>query len=462
MSDQNEVIQDDEPQYEMTPEQATSLDGPTALPGVFNRKKTLVIICIGLAFFVMLAVIINTVKSSKKSKSGAGDEYAASRSNSSFLNSLRDSALRDNNRKEDSELNQSESVEKFVVEEPSLPPVSFNRPVENNPPVRSPPAPVPVYQPPPAQPQYQTPSSYSSPQQQDSHYRSSLVPNVQGSLFSGNAAARQSVQSSSQQNASSASYDNYLNQLNQRAAGYQQTMGTPAQNNQQSGQNSQNSQNFYESSNPSGAIYDGRFLGANALWIGTMIPGILETAINTDLPGHVLARVTQNVYDSQTGKFLLIPQGTLLVARYNNSVSYAQSRVQIIWDTLIRPDGYQIDLDGANGVDRAGMAGQEANYSENWFEYVKAAGIITLFAIVNARFVETANKYSKSEETASSVAQANQQFFNQLGSSLVSRAMSIQPTLTVDNGTLINIMLNKTIYLPSVPGFSPAKKYVLE
>jgi len=459
MGDQNEIIDDDEPQYELTPEQATSLDGPAATPGVFNRKKTLVIICIGLAFFVMLAVIINTVKTSKKSKSAAGDEYAASRSNSSFLNSLRDSALRDNNRKTGPEPGQSEGAEKYVVEEPPLPPVSFNRPGENNPPARSPPSPV--YYPPPGQPgqtQEYPASASSAPRQSDSHFRSSLVPNVQGSLFnSRNASVQQDVRNSPQQGASASPYDDYLNQLNQRASAYQQTLGTQAQNNQQP-----NNQSFYESSNPSGAIYEGRFLGANALWIGTMIPGILETAINTDLPGHVLARVTQNIYDSQTGKFLLIPQGTLLVARYNNSVSYAQSRVQIIWDTLIRPDGFQIDLDGANGVDRAGMSGQEADYHENWFEYVKAAGIITLFAIVNAKFVDTANKYSKSEETASSIAQANQQFFNQLGSSLVSRAMGIQPTLTVDNGTLINIMLNKTIYLPSVPGVSPAKKYILE
>jgi type IV secretion system protein VirB10 len=455
MSDQNEIIEDDEPQYELTPEQATSLDGSTASPGVFNRKKLLIFICIGLAFFVMLAVIINTVKTSKKSKSAAGDEYAASRSNSSFLDSLRESALRDNNRRGNPEFNQPKGVEEFAVDEPSLPPVSFNKPDENIPPARSPP----VYYPPPDQPQYQGPPS-SAPRQSDSHFRSSLVPNVQGSLFnSRNASAQQDVRNSSQQSASATPYDDYLNQLNQRASNYQQSLGTPAQNNQQS---SQSNQSFYESSNPSGAIYEGRFLGANALWIGTMIPGILETAINTDLPGHVLARVTQNIYDSQTGKFLLIPQGTLLVARYNNSVSYAQSRVQIIWDTLIRPDGFQIDLDGANGVDRAGMSGQEANYHENWFEYVKAAGIITLFAIVNAKFVDTANKYSKSEETSSNIAQANQQFFNQLGSDLISRAMSIQPTLTVDNGTLINIMLNKTIYLPSVPGFSPAKKYILE
>jgi len=438
---------EEEPKYEMTPEEAVSLDGSGGSPGIFNRKKVLIFICCTLAVFVMIGVISYAVKTSKKSKSASGDEFASSRSNASFLASLRDSALRENSRNRDDEPVLTQNMEQPAVEEPSLPPISFNRPNENTP-VRN--TPVPANQP---QMQQSPPSSGASAPPPDTHFRSSLVPPIQGSLFSGNAAVRQTA--SSRQNASSP-YDDYLNQLNSRASDYQQSGGTQAQNNQNG------AQNFYESSNPSGAVYEGRFLGENALWLGTIIPGILETAINTDLPGHVLARVTQNIYDSQTGRYLLIPQGTLLVARYNNSISYAQSRVQIVWDTLIRPDGFQIDLDGANGVDRAGMAGQEADYHENWFEYLKAAGIISLFSIANARFVETADKYSNSQETSSNIAQANQQFFNQLGSSLISRAMSIQPTLTVDNGTLINIMLNKTLYLPSVPGFAPVKKYILE
>jgi type IV secretory pathway VirB10-like protein len=453
MPEENIIPGDGEPEYEMTPEEATGLGGG-GTPGVFNRKKLMIFICITLAASVMLGVIFNTVRTSKKPGPAAGDEFASSRSNASFLASLRDSALRENSRRADAGTGQAEGAGQAADEGPLLPPVSFDRPREDGP-ARVPPATA--GQPPPQPPQ---PSGYPPAPQQaqpDSHYRSSLVPQVQGSLFSRNAPAQQGGGNSPQQ--SPTAYDDYLNQLNSRVPAYQPS-GAQAQNNQQS--NQQGNQNFYESSSPSGAVYEGRFLGENALWLGTMIPGILETAINTDLPGHVLARVTQNIYDSQTGRHLLVPQGTLLVARYNNSVSYAQSRVQIIWDTLIRPDGFQIDFEGANGVDRAGMAGQEAAYHENWFEYVKAAGIISLFSIANARFVETADKYSTSTETSSNIAQANQQFFNQLGGSLISRAMGVQPTLTVENGTLINIMLNKTLYLPSVTGFAPAKKYILE
>jgi type IV secretion system protein VirB10 len=446
MSEENIIPEGGEPEYEMTPEEATGLGGGGS-PGVFNRKKLMIFICTALAAFVMLGVIINTVKTSKKSGPAAGDEFASSRANSSFLTSLRDSALRENTRKTGAETGMAEDAGQPAAEEPLLPPVSFNRARENEPAGSG--------QPPVNRPQQQSSGYPPAPQQTqpDSHYRSSLVPQVQGSLFSRNAPAQQGGGNSSQQSANA--YDDYLNRLNSRVSGYQPS-GAQAQDNRQ------DNQNFYETPNPSGAVYEGRFLGENALWIGTMIPGILETAINTDLPGHVLARVTQNIYDSQTGRFLLIPQGTLLVARYNNSVSYAQNRVQIVWDTLIRPDGFQIDLEGANGTDRAGMSGQEAAYHENWFEYVKAAGIISLFSVANAKIVDTANKNSSSPETSSNIAQANMQFFNQLGGDLISRAMSIQPTLTVENGTLVNIMLNKTLYLPSVTGFAPAKKYILE
>jgi type IV secretory pathway VirB10-like protein len=204
----------------------------------------------------------------------------------------------------------------------------------------------------------------------------------------------------------------------------------------------------------------GTFLGDNSLWIGTIIPGILITSINTDLPGNVLARVTQNVYDSKTGKQLLIPQGSILSAQYNNSVSYAQSRVQIVWDTLIRPDGYQINLDNQNGVDNKGMSGQGAKYHENWFEYVKAAGLINVFSVANAKMTESAAKYA-TDETAASMAQANSEFVNEMGSNFVGRAMNIQPTLTIDSGTSINIMLNKTLYLSPVDDHSVAGKYIL-
>jgi len=424
----------EEEKFEMSPEQATALHGGVR-PGVFNRKKLMIVLCISFAVVIGGGMLINLSKPNKNKSSSLAEDESAANTPQEFLSSLLGRSL---NRREPSPAPESPPQ---AEPESLLPPASFNR----SPNVDS------VRPTPPPPPQGPPPPQNSQPPEAQTHFRSPLVPPIQGSLFS---QGRQTTQAA----ATARPADNYSapaqnTAYNPYAA--QQQSAYAAQNNQQ------NKQEFFNPYGSGGAVFNGMFLGENSVWTGTVIPGILETAINTDLPGNVLARVTQNVFDSQTGKRLLIPQGTLLLARYNSSISYAQHRVQIVWDTMIRPDGFQLDLEGANGVDRSGMSGQAAKYSENWFEYLKAAGIITLFSIANASMTETAAKHA-TEASSANIAEANSQLVNQLGESLVTRAMNIQPTLTVDNGTLINIMLNKTLYLPPVAGFPATSKYILE
>jgi type IV secretion system protein VirB10 len=134
--------------------------------------------------------------------------------------------------------------------------------------------------------------------------------------------------------------------------------------------------------------------------------------------------------------------------------------VQVVWDTLIRPDGYQVELEGMNGVDPRGIAGLKAIYHENWFEYIKAAGIVSLFSLINSKMVEEVAKYG-SEDMAAGVITSNAEFVKDLGGNLVSRAMNIQPTLTVDSGEKISVMLNKNIYLPPCKNFEVKERYIL-
>jgi type IV secretion system protein VirB10 len=110
-----------------------------------------------------------------------------------------------------------------------------------------------------------------------------------------------------------------------------------------------------------------------------------------------------------------------------------------------------------NAVDGKGMAGQEAEYHENWFEYLKAAGIITLFSFADSKITEDAAKYSTT--AAGGIAASKSEIVNTLGGGLLERAMNIQPTLTVDNGAPINIMLNKNLYLPPVEDYPVTTKY---
>jgi len=426
---ENEDSANEEELFELTPEQATGLGTGTLKPGSLDRKKLMIVICCSLAVVVCGGLIFNYVKPAKKKTSAQNNEFATSGSSQQFLSGLRDRAV---NQREQPPVQAVKETPKEVKEpEPPLPPVSFNTQDAKN-------------TPPPA-PQKNSPPPSNAQQQNPTHFKSSLVPPIQGSLFSqgnsnGAAIAKQPSNNSSSTPA-------------QTARPYGQLNDYAAQNDQE------NKQAFFDSYS-GGAVSNGRYIGANAVWIGTIIPGILETAINTDLPGNVLARVTQNIYDSKSGRNLLIPQGTILIARYNSSISYAQHRIQIVWDTLIRPDGFEINLEGAGGVDRSGMSGQPAKFHENWFEYIKAAGIITLFSYANAKMTETAAKYASEENTAN-LAASNADFVSELGGRLASRAVNIQPTLTVENGTLINIMLNKNLYLPPVAAYPASQKYSL-
>jgi len=434
-------IQEEE-QFEITPEEATGFGGSVSLkPKILERKKILIIICGFLAVSLGAALIYSNLKPEKKKASAIADNELASSASNEFLTSLRDRAVyRSEQEALHTQPQSPETAKEEKEPEPALPPVSFNKPPETRPNY-----PQPAQQAPPAS------GGGGQAQQKPTHYSSPLVPPIQGSLF---------AQGGSQNMSSGYTQGNSqtVPPRNPYSPPYGQNNDYNSQYDQQNKQD--NKQSFYDASS-GGTGSGGNYIGVNSVWTGTIIPGILETSINTDIPGNVLARVTQNIFDSQTGRNLLIPQGTILLARYNSSISYAQKRVQIVWDTMIRPDGFQINLEGANGVDRAGMSGQPAKFNENWFEYIKAAGIITLFSYANAKMTETAAKYSDKDSTAG-VAASNADFVSELGGKLSSRASNIQPTLTVENGTVINIMLNKNLYLPPVAGYPASEKYFLE
>ena len=95
----------------------------------------------------------------------------------------------------------------------------------------------------------------------------------------------------------------------------------------------------------------------NSRKAGTDITGALVTAINTDLPGEIIGQVAENVYDSTSGRYLLVPQGAKLLGRYSSLISNGQNRALIVWTRLIMPNGKSIVLDGMPGTDGSGQAG---------------------------------------------------------------------------------------------------------
>ena len=197
-----------------------------------------------------------------------------------------------------------------------------------------------------------------------------------------------------------------------------------------------------------------------SLWKGTIISAVLDTSINTDLPGQVMAHVNKNVYSSQDGKYLLIPQGSRLYGEYNSNISYGQSQVQVVWNTLIRTDGLEINLGSMNGIDAYGVSGYKGFKTEHPFEYVKAMGLIAMFSIIDTgvnRSIDTANN-TYAQNVMADVYSSGKK----LGDKIVDRAMDIQPTIKIKSGTEVALITNLTIDIPPMENIPVTEKYVRE
>lgn len=218
----------------------------------------------------------------------------------------------------------------------------------------------------------------------------------------------------------------------------------------------ENKYNFYN--NNSDNDYSGSYLSELSIWDGTIISAVLETAINTDNPGVVIGRVSENVYSSYDGKYLLIPSGTILFADYNSSVSYGQKRIQIAWNLMIRPDGFRVEIGNFNGVDLQGMSGNKGFVNNHPLQVLKALGLVTFFSIidteVNAQIEDSNNDYLKNAMSSTYKKAAD------LSDKIMDRAMDIKPTITIKEGTEIKLITNKPITLPPVEVNPVTRKYV--
>jgi type IV secretory pathway VirB10-like protein len=178
---------------------------------------------------------------------------------------------------------------------------------------------------------------------------------------------------------------------------------------------------------------------------GTIIPAALVTGINSDLPGQVIANVTEAVYDTATGRFLLIPQGSRLIGRYDSQVSFGQRRVLLVWTRLILPDTSSISLDRLPGIDPAGYAGLEDGVDWHWDRILAGAALSTLVG-VGAELAAPNNSGSNGGITVA-IRQSAQDTVNQTGQEITKRNVSIQPTLTIRPGFPMRVMVNKDLIL---------------
>ncbi|AKQ17225.1 conjugal transfer protein TrbI [Pseudomonas aeruginosa] len=178
---------------------------------------------------------------------------------------------------------------------------------------------------------------------------------------------------------------------------------------------------------------------------GTVIAGALVTGIKSDLPGDVIATVTEPVYDSATGKFLLIPQGSRILGRYNSQISYGQSRVQVVWNRVILPDTSSLTLDNLVGTDPAGYAGLEDDVDWHW-KRIFAGAVLTTLLGVGAELAAPENRQDGNRIVIAGRDSA-QDSINQVGQEITRRNMNIQPTLTSRPGLPVRIIVNRDLVL---------------
>ena len=180
---------------------------------------------------------------------------------------------------------------------------------------------------------------------------------------------------------------------------------------------------------------------------GTVIPAALITGIRSDLPGQITAQVTENVYDTPTGRARLIPQGARLVGIYDSQVAFGQSRVLLVWTRLIMPNGRSIVLERQPGADTAGYAGLEDEVDNHWGELFKAAALSTLLG-VGTELGSSGND----SDIIQALRRGAGDSLNQTGQQVVRRNLNIQPTLTIRPGFPVRVIVNRDLVLEPYRG----------
>ncbi|TXR50470.1 IncP-type conjugal transfer protein TrbI [Phyllobacterium endophyticum] len=185
---------------------------------------------------------------------------------------------------------------------------------------------------------------------------------------------------------------------------------------------------------------------------GSVIPAILITGLNSDLPGRIIAQVSQNVYDSATGHRLLVPQGAKLFGRYDSKVSFGQERVLVVWTDLIFPDGSTLQIGGMAGTDAEGYGGFKDKVDRH---FLRTFGSAALVAVIGTGIDMSLPESSTlaMQDTASDAARRNfAEGFGRVAEQTISKNLSVQPTIRIRPGYKFNILVDRDIVFPSRSG----------
>ena len=174
---------------------------------------------------------------------------------------------------------------------------------------------------------------------------------------------------------------------------------------------------------------------------GSVIAASLITGVRSDIPGIVVAQVTERVFDSATGKILLIPQGSRLVGSYDSVVAFGQRRVLIVWQRLILPDGSSLQIENVPAADPSGYSGLADQVDFHTWSLLKGTAISTLLGVGSNL------TFSGESDLVQAIRESTQQNASRAGDQLVSRNLSIQPTITIRPGAPVRLVVHRDLIL---------------
>lgn len=179
---------------------------------------------------------------------------------------------------------------------------------------------------------------------------------------------------------------------------------------------------------------------------GAVIPAVLIGGINSDLPGQLLAQVCQNVWDTATGRYLLIPQGSRLVGTYDSQISAGQERVLVAWQRIVWPDASALELGMMPGADASGYAGFNDEVNNHYFRVFGHAILLSLFSAgvqLSQPQAQAGQNYSPQSIIAANLGQQ----LGQLGMELARKNLQVQPTLEIRPGYRLVVQVTKDLML---------------
>ncbi len=185
----------------------------------------------------------------------------------------------------------------------------------------------------------------------------------------------------------------------------------------------------------------------NVVQAGAVIPAALITGLRSDLPGQITAQVTEAVYDSPTGRILLIPQGARLIGQYDAQVAFGQSRALLVWNRIIMPNGRSIVLERQPGADPEGYAGLEDGIDNHWGALFKAALLSTILSVGSV-----AGTSNNQDGLLDAIRRGSSDSISQTGRQVVGRSLNVQPTIAIRPGFPVRVIVTRDLVMEPYRG----------